>query len=129
MTDSTVPKPRFDKTINYGHILTAFTICVSLLGTGVYQVQQNTQMRYQLAQIQSSVDAFGPRIGSLEASNQLNSERITNAAASMRSVREDFNATTNELRRADSLLQTEIQTTKIDIAGMRASIDSKERTR
>lgn len=123
MTDSAVPKPRFDKTINYGHILTAFTICVSLLGTGVYQVQQNTQMRYQLAQIQSSVDAYGPRIGSLEASNQLNSERITNAAASMRSMREDFNTTSNDLRRVDGQLQNEIQTTKIDIAGIRAGMD------
>lgn len=120
MPESSVTKPRFDGTINYGHLLTAFTICVSLLGTGAYQVQQNTQMRTQLAQIQSSVDAFGPRIGSLEASNQLNSERLTNMGNTNRSLREDFTATTNDLRRVDSSLQSEINTNKIDIATLRA---------
>ena len=120
MTESSVTKPRFDGTINYGHLLTAFTICVSLLGTGAYQVQQNTQMRMQLAQIQSSVDAFGPKIGSLEASNQLNSERLTNMGNTNRSLREDFTTTTNDLRRVDSSLQAEINTNKIDIATLRA---------
>ena len=120
MADSLVKAPRFDKTINYGHLLTAFSIMIGLLGTGAYQVQQNTQMRVQLTQIQQSVDAYGPRIGSLEASNQLNSERITNAANTARSLREDMVATTNDLRRVDTTLQTEINASRIDIAGLKA---------
>ena len=119
MTESSVTKPHFDGTINYGHLLTAFTICVSLLGTGAYQVQQNTQMQTQLAQIQNSVDAFGPRIGSLEASNQLNSERITNAAESNRSFRADFNSTINSLREKDTQLATDISNNRLEITGLK----------
>lgn len=105
-----------DKTINYGHLLQALTIAIGLAGSVLYGVNQNTETRLLLSANIEQVNKLVPSVAALEAANALSTERLTNHANSLRSMREDTNASLNELRRFDGQLQTEVNQNKVDIA-------------
>lgn len=110
---------QIDKTINYGHLLQALTIAIGIGGSVIYGVNQNTETRLLLAANIETVQKLVPSVAALEAANTLSTERLTNHANTIRSMREDHATNLAELRRTDNQLQTEVNLNKVDIATLK----------
>lgn len=114
-------KPRFDGTINLGHILSAVALMVTVGGIGAMSIRTDANTQLQIAAMSLEINNLKPRVATTESVVALNSERITNTGATARALRDDLTTNVAELRKADSDLATEINTAKIGIAGLEAA--------
>lgn len=127
-----LPSPHFDRTINYGHILTVVAL-VATLGGGLIAnareqavlslrletLEKTTQV--ELARIRAESDArvaqYVPAINAFSKSQDLQDERISNIVDAVKEMRSNF--------AASSALLSEIRQ---DIAVMRVQTRMPQRT-
>lgn len=101
------PSPRFDTTINYGHLLTVATIIITLGGGVLYNVREQALLSHRVATLESTVkveiaklqaDAlsrvaqYAPTITALNKSQDLQDERISNIVDAVKETRSSFTA-------------------------------------
>ena len=128
----TPPRPRFDTTINYGHLLTALTIVLALGGGLIAQAREqareNAEIGLRITMLEKSttieierirstamarVQQYMPLVDALVKSQDLQDERIANIVDGFK-----------ELRATTSSVATAVGEVKKDIAVMRAQMDN-----
>lgn len=80
-------KPRFDPTINYGHILQTVLLVITL-GGGIYKYATfESEVRTALAAAAERAKVYQPLVSELQRSQVVQDERIGNLAESVREIR------------------------------------------
>ncbi len=87
-----VPMPRFDRTINWGHVLTAVTIAmstaVSFGGAAIYISSQQTRLDLEITSLKFRADKVEKSTDLAVELGKINAERISAAGTSIRDIRD-----------------------------------------
>lgn len=84
-----VPKPRFDPTINWGHILTALTIFVMAIGSIVAGTRIATNFDHRLDAMEKSLASIAPEIRAEAKLNARQEDRLDAQAEAIKGIRTD----------------------------------------
>jgi len=111
-----VTRPRFDPTINYGHILTAVTLALGL-GTLIWnQAAFQAATALELDAVSKRAAVYIPRVDSLMQSQQVQDERIGNLSAAV-----------GDIRKTNSEILSQMGGMREDLAGIKARLPTTVR--
>lgn len=112
-----VAKPRFDTTINYGHILQTVTLVITLIGGIGYISALAAEFRKDLAVIEARAARYIPVVDSLAASQSVQDERIGNLSDAVK-----------DIRRTNSEVLTQLGGIREDMASVKARMGLPPKT-
>lgn len=123
---SVLPSPRFDTTINYGHILTVVTLAITLGGgllmsareqalltARLTTLEKTTQVEVEKikAEAASRMAQYAPMLSAFAKSQDLQDERIANVVDAVKEIRSNFNTSTstlNEIRQDVAVMRVQM---------------------
>lgn len=84
-----VPRPRFDPTINWGHILGALTFIVMIGGTGITLTRLATTFDNRLDAVEKAIVALAPELRAQDKLNDRQETRLDAQADAIKGIRAD----------------------------------------
>lgn len=84
-----VPKPRFDPTVNWGHILTALTFVVMIGGAGVTLTRILTTQDNRLENVEKMLITITPELRAQDRINERQEGRLDAQAEAIKGIRAD----------------------------------------
>lgn len=123
---SVLPSPRFDTTINYGHILTVVTLAITLGGGLIMNAREQAVLNARLSTLErtaqveiekikseaaSRIAQYAPILAALNKSQDLQDERIANVVDAVKEIRTGFGAsaaTLNEIRQDIAVMRVQM---------------------
>lgn len=85
----TVPRPRFDPTINWGHILTALTIVVMAVGSIIAGTRIATNFDNRLDTMEKTIASVVPEVRAEAKLNARQEDRLDAQADAIKGIRAD----------------------------------------
>lgn len=136
---SMIPSPHFDRTINYGHVLTVVALVVTLGGGIIVNAKEQAVLvmrvetlekttQIELARIRAESDArvaqYVPTINAFSKSKDLQDERISNVVDAIKEMRTGFAASSailSEIRQDIAVMRVQAQLPSRPIVNPRAN--------
>lgn len=119
-------RPRFDPTINYGHIFQAITLAMGLISAAMYVSSEARETRLQIANLVKRVDSNDVRIAATsdaitqvrEGAN-LTAERLQNLGPVISSIRDQNTRVSEQLGN----IREDVASVKATIKGRYKSVE------
>lgn len=99
---TTIPRPIFDRTLNYGNVIQIFLLLVMIVGGGVYMVRWQGDVENKLADAEAARVRYIPIVDALVKSDAIQDERMGNLADAVIEIRRSQVSITEKLSQIGS---------------------------
>lgn|GEM_PF-2527621 len=104
-------RPRFEWSFNFGHVMQAVTMCITMIVFVWYMAQTTAEFRHAITSLNDRTSKLAPAVEALLLSQGIQKERIDNLSLSIKEVKD-----------SNVEIRAKIGTIREDITGIKARL-------